>query len=143
MAGSVLNVEYVDGPPFPPSSWQQLKVLDISGTGYYPATVYETVMKRIGGCSVTHFYAERCVRLPCVNIDDPIKIEVVSLAGHLDDMQRAFADIKSWASLPSLKEMNASGCGLTQVQRDEIVTARQNVVFNLSTRFEASKRVDF
>lgn len=144
MRGSVLHIGHHHGP-FPTTFWQQLKVLDISGTGYFPAVVYENVLKNIPDCSVTHLYMEKCCRIPRF-IYEHVKIEFVSVAGLRDETRPtilAFDSIRVWAALPSLKEMNASGCQMTQAQREELVTRHQNVTFNMNVRFEESPRVEF
>jgi hypothetical protein len=131
---------------FPKNFWSQLKVLDVSGTRHYPVIMYEAVLKDIPDCSITHLYMERCPRIPRISYDN-LKIEFVSVAGLRNDEWRpskaAFDSIRNWAALPSLKEMNASGCEMSQAQREQLVTDHPNITFNVSVEFQESPRVEF
>ena len=131
---------------FPTTFWNKLKVLDISGTGWrFPRLVYEQVLKHIPDCSITHLYMERCLLIPRITYDK-LKIEFVSVAG-LRDLEYprvlAFNCIRNWAALPSLTGMNASGCQMSQSQREQLVTDHQNVTLNISVEFQESPRVEF
>jgi hypothetical protein len=142
MRGSVLQ----DYKPLPTATyWNQLKVLDISGTGYFPQARFEEVLKSVPDCSITHLYMESCLRIPRITYDK-LKIEFVSVAGlrdHEHPTVFAFDSIRNWAALPSLKDMNASGCQMSQSQREQLVTDHQNVTFNIGVEFQESPRVEF
>jgi len=130
---------------FPTNFWNTLKVLDISGTGCFPRQLYEKVLLNIADCSLTHLYMERCLRIPRITYDK-LKIEFVSVAGlrdHEHPTVLAFDCIRNWAALPSLKDMNASGCQMSQSQREQLVTDHQNVTLNISVEFQESPRVEF
>lgn len=153
MKGSVLesdawNFREPQHGTFSTTFWIQLKVLDISETGYFPDVVYQEVLKNIRDCSITHLYMERCLRIPLI-IYDNLKIEFVSLAGLRDhenhrNARTAFDSIRNWAALPSLKEMNASGCQMSQAQREELVARHRNVIFNsLKSKSRRALNSDF
>ena len=142
MRGSVLQ----DYKPLPTTSyWNQLKVLDISGTGYFPQARFEEVLKSVPDCSITHLYMERCLRIPrIVGHDHLSKIEFLSVAGLRNSARvLAFECIQNWAALPSLTGMNVSGCEMSQAQREQLVTRHNNVIFNISVETEESPRVEF
>ena len=117
----------------------------MSGTGWFPRLVYEQVLKHVQNCSITHLYMERCFLIPRITYDN-LRIEFVSVAGlrdHEHPTVLAFDCIRNWAALPSLKDMNASGCQMSQAQREQLVTDHQNVTFNISVEFQESPRVEF
>jgi hypothetical protein len=146
LKGSVLHQERTHySRIFPTTFFNKLKVLDMSGTGWFPRLVYEQVLKHVQNCSITHLYMERCFLIPRITYDN-LRIEFVSVAG-LRDLEYpkvlAFDCIRNWAALPSLKDMNASGCQMSQAQREQLVTDHQNVTFNISVEFQESPRVEF
>lgn len=145
MRGSVRQMH----PPgkFPTNFWNQLKVLDISGTGNYSGIVYWGILNN-RDCPVTHLYMERCVTIPRIMYECNMKIEFVSVAGLRDKVttttrRRAIDSIRYWAAIPTLREMNASGCQMSQAQRQQIVDRHPNVIFNMSREFQESPRVKF
>jgi hypothetical protein len=146
LKGSLLQQEPTEyRQTFPTTFWNKLKVLDMSGTGYFPRDVYEEVLKNVPDCAITHLYMERCLRIPHITYDN-LRIEFVSVAGlrdHDHPTVSAFDSIRNWAALPCLKEMNASGCQMSQAQREQLVTDNQNVTFNISVEFQESPRVEF
>jgi hypothetical protein len=78
-----------------------------------------------------------------------LKLEFLSVAGYqargVDGVGETstFLDIESWAAIPSMREMNVSGCNLNEVQRQSLVATRPNVVFDLSEDFRESPRLYF
>lgn len=130
-------------PAYPIDIWGQLGSLDISGTGRFPVLIHTRVLN-VPGCQVTHLFMEKCGLIPS-SIHDHMKIEFVSVAGYRPSVRHrnAFDDIDAWASISTLKEMNASGCELTQGQRDELVRRHPNVIFNVNVEFEESPRIHF
>ena len=127
----------------PATSWGQMKSLDLSGIGKIVKLVHERVLSA-PECTVTHLYLEQCPILPRP-VYDHLKIEFLSVAGYRPstDVGNAFGDIDAWASIPTLKQMNASGCDLIQGQRDELVRRHPNVIFNVNVEFEESPRIHF
>jgi hypothetical protein len=149
LKGSILQtypLDFIDAafPPFPPADiWGQLQSLDLSGIGKMVKLVHERVLSA-PECTVTHLYLEQCPILPRP-VYDHLKIEFLSVAGYRPstDVGNAFDEIDAWASIPTLKKMNASGCELTQGQRDELVRRHPNVIFNVNVEFEESPRIHF
>jgi hypothetical protein len=139
--GSMVQLQYSTG--FQPTAWHQLKVLDVSGTGRYAAWIYESLFMDVDAteCTVTHFYMERCTRMPRFVYDNP-RFTFVSVAGSTSQAE-AFDEIARWSALPSLRELNASGCRLSRQERRQLVGTRTDVVFNLRARFEPSRRIEF
>jgi hypothetical protein len=137
--GSLVQLQYGDG--FPPTAWHQLKVLDVSGTGRYAAWIYELILKDATDCTITHFYMEKCKLMPRIINDHP-RFTFVSVAGSTSETD-AFHEIARWSALPSLRELNASGCRLRRAERQHLISTRTDVVFNLRARFEPSRRMEF
>jgi hypothetical protein len=140
----------IPGPPSPTIS-ENLKVLDLSGMRADSLMMFvdEWVLDNVQ-CNVTHLYMENCQviprRLPC--LPNHLKIEFLSVAGytgssHVYGPMAAIHYIGVWAALPSMKEINASGCRMTEMQRNSLVAANPNVVFNLDVDFKESQRVQF
>jgi hypothetical protein len=141
--GSIRQGAYSPGQ-FPKAFWNQLKVLDISGTSHYPFILFGQIIKYISGWSVTHLYMEKCSLVPHIEYD--VKFEFVSVAGLRDNeryRRTAFDSIRRLAAVPSLKEMNVSGCQLSEEERQILVARHPNVIFNMSPRFEESLRIEF
>jgi hypothetical protein len=125
----------------PATSWAQMQSLDLSGTGRIVKLVHERVLKD-PQCPVTRLFLEQCPILPRP-VYDHLKIAFLSVAGYRPSpgVGNAFDDIDDWASISTLREMNASGCDLTQAQRDELVRRHPNVLFNVNVEFEESPRI--
>jgi hypothetical protein len=126
-----------------------LKVLDISGMrDYTPTLVNEWVLKD-DLCQVTHLYMEGCTDdIPRRVSSNHLRIEFISFAGYRPYNtyglgRKIFEDIDSWAGISSVKRINASGCDMTQVHRDDLMRRHPNVVFNMSDQFEESPRFEF
>ena len=139
---------YMPSPPFPRLS-ENLKFLDLSGTGdavtmFVNEWVHDNVQ-----CNVTHLFMERCVLIPRRVSNEKLKIEFLSVAGYRPNSfgrpygEHTFKDIHSWAALSTMKHINASGCDLTQKQRDKLVRRHPTVVFNLNEYYDESPRVEF
>jgi hypothetical protein len=128
-------------PGFPSNIWGRLQSLDLSGTGRYAKLVHEQVLNDTR-CPVTHLFLEQCPILP--RPFPHLKIEFVSVAGYRpsDGVGNAFEDIDAWASISTMKRINASGCDLTPEQRNELVRKHPRVVFNLSEYYDESPRVE-
>jgi hypothetical protein len=142
MRGSILGFDGFRGPF--PINWGQLKVLDLSGTGTSPGLIHNRLFHYLG-CTVTHLYMEKCAFISS-SVYDHLKIEFLSVAGYrptAGDAKWSFHAITSWATLGSMKEINASGCVLTIEEREKLIRKHKNVTFNLNVEFEASVRVEF
>lgn len=75
-------------------------------------------------------------------IPDHSKIKHVSLAGCKAQNSNVLFDvIDQWASHHVIETINASGCTLTESQREELLRKHKNVSFNLNEKFEESVRV--
>lgn len=120
--------------------WHQLQQLDISETARCPV-----VKRRLldPESTVTRLYAEKC-RLKPSKVPAESRIEFLSLAGcRASTSELVFQAINEWASHPTVTEINASGCNLTDAQREELVRKHPGVVFNLSKEFQESVRLEF
>jgi hypothetical protein len=129
-------------PPPPPqrNTVKLLKVLDISQTGEYSLKVLNEWVFNDDQCQVTHLFMEHCPVLPRA-VPAHVKIEFLSVTGYnAGSSECTFLDIEAWAAIPSIREINASGSTLNQVQRDELVTKHPNVEFDLSEDFRESPR---
>jgi hypothetical protein len=110
----------------PATSWAQMQSLDLSGTRTIVKLVHERVLNPRP-------------------VYDHLKIAFLSVAGYRPSpgVGNAFDDIDAWASISTLNAMNASGCDLTQAERDELVRRHPNVLFNVNVEFEESQRIHF
>lgn len=113
-----------------------LKLVDVSGN-LAASTVLHYVMLDPES-SVTHVYMEKSFLAPG-KVPRHSRVEFISLAGCYSF--KLFKMIDRWASHPTVKEINASGCALTDEQREELVRKHRNVVWNLSAEFQESARV--
>jgi hypothetical protein len=141
---AVLHFFLFHGPPPFPRISENLKVLDLSGMNGEALLLFvnEWVVDN-AQCNVTHLFMENSPIIPR-RVSKNLKIEFLSVAGHRPPRAYGgslFRSIKAWASIPSMKEMNASGCDLYDGQRRELRRKFQNVRFNLSVEFEKSPRV--
>lgn len=125
-----------------------LKVLDISGAADDAFNLLTEWISNDEDCKVSHLYMEKCRLIPNGVMPTHMKIEVLSVAGYVryeitdyDWESSAFMDIQAWARIPSMREINASGCSLDEVQRDSLVTNYPHVVFDLNKEFRESPRV--
>lgn len=142
---------YLPRPP-PQLNAQVLKVLDISLTGVYASTLVNDWVFNDEQCKVTHLFMERCLVVPRHVMPAHLKIEFLSIAGsraYDGDMGidggnlEIYCFLAAWAKIPSMSEMNASGCILSQEQRDSLVNTRPNIAFDLSEDFRESPRFHF
>lgn len=146
MGMAVLHFFIPQMPPRPRNPGHSLKILDISGTGGYTETLLNEWVLNDDLCKVTHLYIERCLHdIPRRVASNHLRIEFISFAGYRPPLlgQQAFADIDSWAGISSMKEINASGSSMNQVECDELIRRHPNVVFNTSAEFEESPRFEF
>lgn len=136
---------------FPPAPQRMntavLTVLDISGTGQYTCKLAKDWVLNDEECQVTHLFMENCFVIPRRVMPPHLKIEFLSVAGiraswmeTVNGRGSAFLDIEAWATIPSIREINASGCILSQVERDILVTTRPNIVFDLREGLHESQR---
>jgi hypothetical protein len=127
---------------------QVLKVLDVSGAADDAFNLLTEWILNDEDCKVSHLYMEKCRLIPNSVMPTHLKIQVLSVAGYvryeIDDYDwesSAFMDIQAWARIPSIREINGSGCSLDQVQRDSLIANYPHVVFDLSKEFRESPRV--
>jgi hypothetical protein len=77
-------------------------------------------------------------------------IEVLSVAGYdrpshnYDDEETfPFLDIQAWGVIPSMREINASGCKFDEMQRNSLIMNCPHVVFDFRKEFHESSRFYF
>jgi hypothetical protein len=138
----------IPGPPSTTIS-ENLKVLDLSGMRPDSLMMFvdEWVFDNVH-CNVTHLYMENCQLIPrrLPRLPNHLKIEYLSVAGYTGSGHDVYGPMAAvhyiglWAALPSMKEMNASGCRMTEMQRNSLKAANPNVVFNLEVDFKESPR---
>lgn len=146
LKGSLLafiNPSAVVHPPYPINIWENLRVLDISGILRFAVLIHDRVLND-ARCAITHLFMEKCTLIPR-RAHDHLKIKYLSVAGYRPAAGdgNAFDEIDAWASLPTMEQINASGCVFTETQRKELVKRHQNVIFNLGVEFEKSVRAEF
>lgn len=135
-------------PPPPPTRniGAVLKVLDISRTGVHAVRIADKWVFSDLHCQVTHLYMEQCpIFVPRI-MPEHLKIEYLSIAGYVQHSvygsgpPSVFLVIKGFATIPTMREINASGscCSLNQVQRDTLIAIRPNILFDLSADFRES-----
>jgi hypothetical protein len=138
----------VDSPHHPPPEGsvrlQQLKVLDLSDTGEDAMRFLTELVVHNVNCKLTHLYLERCPVNPFVADHITPTIEFVSIAGY-EPLSSGYAmmDLRAWARLSSVKEINASGGDhrlINETNRDTLVHQHPNIVFELSEDFREYPR---
>jgi hypothetical protein len=131
------------------NTWQSLKLLDLSEMMEGGVQLLKQWVLDNADCQVTHLYMEKYHVIPRRVMPAHLKLQFLSVAGYeawgVDGVGEisTFLDIEAWAAIPSIREMNVSGCGLDEVQRQSLVAKRPNVVFDLSEDFRESPRVYF
>jgi hypothetical protein len=135
------------GPPPSPRISENLKVLDLSAMNAEALLTFvnEWVVDN-AQCNVTHLFMEKSQIIPR-RVSKNLKIEFLSVAGYRPAPpsscgEHVFRDLQAWASISSMKEINASGCDFYDAQRDELRRKFPHVSFNLSVEFEESPRVE-
>lgn len=138
-------------PPPPPrrNVGAVLRVLDISGIDPYLTTLVNEWLLRDVECKVTHLYMEDCHYLPHP-VPAHLKIECMSVAKYSPLNERwdripgfrRIQDIRPWAAISTMREMNVSGCYLNEMERNDLVLRYPNVIFNLNEVFQPSVRVE-
>lgn len=142
------NILHLFQPPVE-NTWQLLKVLDLSEICFDGLNLLKRWVLDNAGCQVTHLYLEKYLLIPRRVMPAHLKIEFLSVAGYqawgVDGVGEVstFLDIEAWAAIPSMREINASGCNLNEVQRHNLVTTHPNILFDLSEDFRESPRVSF
>lgn len=132
--------------PFPPRNpGQFLKVLDLSDMNMHVMMLLRNWVLDEVESQVTHLYLENCPLIPR-RVPAHLKVEILSVAGYQPFSgesfgEYAFRDVNGWATIPSIREINASGCEMTKDHREKLITTHPNVKFNLSEQFSASARV--
>jgi hypothetical protein len=132
-------------PPPPPAGrvgLQQLKVLDLSDTGVDAMSFIRTLIVGNVNCQLTRLYLERCNVNPFVAARITPTVEFVSIAGYAPSTH-GYHDLRAWARLSSMKEINASGLDrniMSDARRDSLIRQHPNVVFDLSEDFRESHR---
>jgi hypothetical protein len=131
------------------NTWQSLKLLDLSEMMNGGVQLLKQWVLDNAECQITHLYLEKYHVIPRRVMPAHLKLEFLSVAGYqawgVDGVGETstFLDIESWAAIPSMREMNVSGCNLNEVQRQSLVATRPNVVFDLSEDFRESPRLYF
>jgi hypothetical protein len=141
---SLLFFDSPHGPP-PPGSvrLQQLKVLDLSDTGEDTMKFLREFVEDNVDCKLTHLYLERCPVLAFSAYHVTPTIQFLSVAGYQPSRGYLINDLKTWARLSSMKEINASGLDqnfMSDARRDSLIRQHPNVVFDLSEDFRESPR---
>jgi hypothetical protein len=143
----LVSLVFYDSPhsPPPPGSvrLQHLKVLDFSETGYYVMSLLREFVLDNVDCQLTHLYLERCPVTAFVAHHVTPTIEFVSIAGYQIDAGYEVMDLRAWAQLPSMKEINASGCDyrlINATRGTEQVREHPNVIFHFNENFKESPR---
>jgi hypothetical protein len=140
-----INFDSPHPPPTGPGSAriQQLKVLDLSDTGRDAIWfLREWVLDNVD-CKLKRLYLERCPVPSFIARHVTPTIEFVSIAGYQTYAGYEVMDLRAWARLSSIKEINASGGDhrmINATRRDELVLENPNVVFDLSEDFKESPR---
>jgi hypothetical protein len=143
----LVSLLFFDSPhrPPPPGSvrLQQLKVLDLSDTGEDTMKFLREFVEDNVDCKLTHLYLERCPVLPFSAYHVTPTIQFLSVAGYQPSRGYLINDLRAWARLSSMKEINASGMDrnvINETTRDSLVRQHPNVVFDLSEDFRESPR---
>ena len=119
----------------------RLKLFDCSETHDKIPRRFHQIVLNDPECPTTHVYFEKCF-VYSDRIPDHSKIKHVSLAGcKAQNSDVLFDVIDQWASHHVIETINASGCTLTESQREELLRKHKNVSFNLNKKFEESVRV--
>lgn len=139
--------QFLPPPPPPRNTGQVLKVLDLSGMQEYLEILVDEWLVSNLECKVTHLYMENVHFLPR-SVPAHLQIEFISVAGYYPHSggwfgEQEFADIDAWAKIPSMREINASGVRMNQVQRNYLVEKHPNVVFDLNEEISESPRLYF
>jgi hypothetical protein len=140
-----VNFDRAHQPPPPGSARiQQLEVLDLSDTGEDAIWFLRQWVLNNVDCKLKRLYLERCPVQPFLAHHVTPTIEFVSIAGS-EPLSNGYAmmDLRAWARLSSIKEINASGGDhrlINATRRDELVRQHPNVVFDLSEDFKESPR---
>ena len=118
----------------------RLKFFDCSSSdNNFPRIFHENLLDD-PECPTTHLYLENCWVRPR-KIPNHSKIQYVSLAGCKANWSKDLVNvIDQWASHHAVKRVNASGCRLTQTQRENLLRKHGNII-NLEEDFQESVRV--
>jgi hypothetical protein len=128
-------------PPAPSNSRHTLKVVDFSETrSDFTRHLFQELVVDNENCAITHLYVEKCDYIPFFNSPAHLgTVQFISVAGSYD--YGAFTSIKAWKSLkPAMKFINASGCGIGDNARKDLIVSHRLVHINVNWNFEESPR---
>jgi hypothetical protein len=144
LRGSTLEsafIHHLQPPPYPRNTREFLKVLDLSDVFADVRLLLEEWVLDDLECQVTHLYLENC---PLNNRPPPehLQLEFLSIAGERPYSGDWLADwLHDWAAIPTMRKINASGCDLTEMMRDDLITTHGKVEFDLDEMFHRSPRI--
>ena len=137
-------------PPPRTNSAQVLKLLDVSSSRDDAFNLLIDWVLNDDQCKITHLFMEERRFIPRRLMPPHLVIEVLSVAGYdrpsrnYDDEETfPFLDIQAWGVIPSMREINASGCKFDETQRNSLITNCPRVVFDFRKEFHESSRFYF
>lgn len=146
-SSGVVILVFFNSPHRPPTEGsvrlQQLKVLDLSDTGEDTMKFLREFVEDNVDCKLTHLYLERCPVLAFSAYHVTPTIQFLSVAGYQPSRGYLINDLRAWARLSSMKEINASGLDrnfMSDARLDSLMRENPNVVFDLSEDFRESPR---